>query len=264
MQKKNPAFEDNFILAESGGNKTSWYIHPFGQEPFKFEGPSLHPLHWEENIDLRIPREIRRLDLGSFDLYFYGSGCFREGNQNIFRQKIQHLKFKSSSVYGDIEAAALATLYNVDGWFAILGSGSVVCQYNGSSITKIIGGSGITDDYGSGRRFGRLIQEQLECMDSMIESKYSLRLKEIEEIQFSKRMDFEDVVDFHKSNLQSFVNKLLMPVVPSGTSISIVGGYGFFLQNELKVILENAGYKLGVCIEQPIDHLIKIYTSNEI
>ena len=75
---------------------------------------------------------------------------------------------------------------------------------------------------------------------------------------------FEDVVDFHKSNLQSFVNKLLMPVVPSGTSISIVGGYGFFLQNELKVILENAGYKLGVCIEQPIDHLIKIYTSNEI
>jgi hypothetical protein len=259
MQLKEKKAFENLILAESGGNKTSWYIRKKGSEAFSILGLSLHPEFWNEDFESRFPKEVMELNHEEFDFIFFGAGCFRENSKNIFKSKIENLQFKSILIKGDIEAAAYAVLGNSPGWFMILGSGSVVCFYNGSEIEIIIGGNGEIDDFGSGRRFGRLISMAMSKENNVFKNKYLKILETVHEIEYSKIIDQNDAAIFHQNNLLQLIDKLIIPNIEAGSVLHVIGGYGAFLQKEFSSLLEENKYKMGKCIAQPMDELIKLY-----
>lgn len=250
------------IIAESGGSKTSWCIENQDGSYDCFEGSSLHPIYWDE-LEKRLPPVILEHKSRSTSLHFFGAGCFQPERQKELKSLFAGLGFPKIHVKGDVEAAALACLYQQNGWVCILGSGSVLCKVNQGSVIDIYGGHGEMDDFGSGYRFGRMLQEAFRSkeLDFLLSKEYPTILEAETKEEFlalSKEVPFELSENIHRKNLELFVTNLTDKLLSKGETLHFVGGYAYFHQKLIEELLQNRDYQAGKFIVKPIEQLIHV------
>ena len=156
-----------------------------------------------------------------------------------------------------------------------LGTGSVVCHWNGSTDFSISGGLGyLLGDEGSGYYFGKLLiikllnselSKQLTSeltttlggRDELLSKVYGTTGKafigSIGTLTKDLTVGFKELNEIHELNLQLFIDKYI--VGNSISNLSIVGSYGYYNQDILKKLLLNNNMMLNNYLQFPIQTL---------
>ena len=152
------------LIADSGSTKTHW-CSVDGGVVRELVTQGLNPRLTDDHTLLTVFRHARE-QLGSPDaLFFYGAGC---GSQEMQQRMASQLSvvFAKATCHceGDLLGACRALCGGNAGMVGILGTGSNLCYYDGSVITRQRTSTGyILGDEGSGNHIGRrLLKDYLE------------------------------------------------------------------------------------------------------
>jgi N-acetylglucosamine kinase-like BadF-type ATPase len=265
-----------FLVADSGGTQTDWcYVSATGSREY-FTTISFHPSNWGDDFVIEMDAFWKsKSHLKDVPVYFYGAGCLNDSNKATIKDYFTQWGFQQVSVKSDVEAACQATIGDSEGVVAILGTGSVVCDWSGSSIVSIKGGFGyLIGDEGSGYYFGKLLISKLLKLElsteltseltTLLGTRAELLLKVygtngkafISSLgSFTKELKirYSEIDQIHEENLQMFIDNYL--VRNEFSKVSIVGSYGFHNQDLLKKLLLKNNLLLNNCVQYPIERL---------
>ncbi len=264
-----------YIVADSGGSSTNWGIVLKNNEVLFIQTSSLHP-KYALSADYPMEKmkdQFRELNV---PLYFYGAGCSSEAVQAEMRTFLLQLGFSEVNVYPDTMAACKALYGNNAGWVAILGTGSVLVQYDGSNIINRIGGYGsLIGDEGSGFYFGKLLVQYLlrnEEWKGEWVSVFESRARILSKLAggdaqqwISSLGEKTDAMDFrflHEENARLFAD-LYCKSVPGLTQISFIGSYGYGQKKVFTEVFQQIGVRVENGIASPIKDLVRYYQLNE-
>nr|WP_294861558.1 hypothetical protein [uncultured Fluviicola sp.] len=264
-----------YIIADSGGSSTSWGIVLTTNEVVYIQTGSLHPKYaLSANYPLEeLKDQFKELNV---PLYFYGAGCSSETVQGEMSTFLLQLGFSEVTVYPDTLAACKALYGKNAGWVAILGTGSVLVQYDGSNIINRIGGYGsLIGDEGSGFYFGKLLIQYLlrneqwkEEWIPVFESRASIlsKLASTEAQQWisglgekTAAMDFRFL---HEENARLFA-ELYCSSVPGLKQLSFIGSYGYSQKKVFTEVFQQIGIQIENGFSSPIKGLVNYYRTNE-
>lgn len=262
---------NSFVIAESGGSKTDWALVVDGGIVERRTTGSLHPVELKKEAFSLEKEWIDYDHWRSYPLYFFGAGCFRDEGKEVLSRFLQTI-FDVCKVYSDLDAAGIAAYGEGQGWFAILGTGSVLADWNRKKIEELRGGLGYElGDEGSGYYFGKLVLQSAIGGDLT-----QAQLEEFNQVYSAEFPDFDDPAtvdrsviaelpkllsgsklfdDFHERNLRLFFEKYVKEVHVS--SLAVVGSYGHFQRTLLSKVAVEFDVEISVVIERPIDHLIE-------
>ena len=267
---------NSFLVADSGGTQTDWcFVSETGVREY-FTTKSFHPSNWNDDFFNEMDEFWNsKSELKKIQVYFYGAGCLNDSNKIHLKSYFDKWGFQEVEIKSDIEAACHSTLGDSKGVVAILGTGSVVCHWNGSTDFSISGGLGyLLGDEGSGYYFGKLLISKLlnselsneltselttllggraELLSKVYGSNGKAFIGSIGALTNDLSVRFKEVKEMHELNLQLFVDKYIID--NSISSISIVGSYGFYNQDLLLKILSNNNILLNNCVQFPIQTL---------
>ncbi len=264
-----------YIIADSGGSSTSWGIVLKTDEVVFIQTDSLHPKYalsdgfsWS---DLKSQFEGMNVPL-----YFYGAGCSGEVVQARMRDHLEQLGFSEVTIYPDTLAACRALCGNEAGWVAILGTGSILVQYNGTDITRRIGGYGsLAGDEGSGFYFGKLLIRYLlsteewkaEWIELFQSREFILsKLAASDAQQWISGLGGKTAdLDFrflHEQNAALFVKEYCLQI-PELKQISFIGTYGFEQETVFVHVFENQGIRVSKRLASPIADLVRYHQMRE-
>lgn len=265
-----------FLVADSGGTQTDWcYVSASGSREY-FTTKSFHPSNWGDDFVIEMDAFWKsKSHLKEVPVYFYGAGCLNDTNKAIINDYFTQWGFHQVEVKSDVEAACHSTLGDSKGVVAILGTGSVVCHWNGSTDFTISGGLGyLLGDEGSGYYFGKLLiskllnselsKELTSELTTLLGARAELLLKvygtngkyfigSIGKLTKNLSVGFKELNEIHELNLQLFIDKYIID--DSVSSISIVGSYGFYKKDILMKLLSNNNIMLNNCVQFPIQTL---------
>jgi hypothetical protein len=276
--------EQSFLIADSGGTQTDWcYVDPFGARKY-FTTSSFHPKQWDEQFihDFTIYWK-KHADFKSSKVVFYGAGCTSDQNKIRLKEIFLFWGFSHIEILSDIEGACHAALGNNKGVVAILGTGSVVCQFDGKNITQMNGGFGyLLGDEGSGYHFGKLVLQKLLNKEfsedltiqltnllgdrkAIISSVYGDSGKQFIGTIASKLSDLNqlhEIESVHQENLSCFFKRYVEILLDESLTLSIIGRYGFYQSDLIKKIFIENGWRFNKMIDSPIE-LITDYVLND-
>ncbi len=257
-----------YLIADSGGTKTDWCLINANGGKKIFTTESYHPFNWSDSFFQRIETFWERFENKDIiSLYFFGAGCFQIKKCKLLNDFFLTLNFNSVSIRSDLHGAAISLYGDSNGKLAILGTGSVLFDWEGKEITNIIGGRGhITGDEGSGYYFGKLI---LEAYQNRKLNKKQQRIVEhlnMESIDLANKFQVAKIAkqlksqqdifqDFHIDNIQSFINTHQLK--DQHEKLSIVGSYGFHHKRIIRSVFEQNGIEILTFIEKPIFNLVE-------
>ncbi len=264
-----------YIIADAGGSSTNWGIVQKNNEVVFIHTDSLHP-KYALSTDYAIGALKTQFKGMQVPLYFYGAGCSSETVQGQMHDLLLQAGFSEVTVYPDTLAACRALYGNNPGWLAILGTGSVLVQYDGSKITQRIGGYGsLVGDEGSGFYFGKLLVRYLLGTEEW-KAEWTELFRSREWIlsklagsdsqkwisglgQETARLDFDFL---HRTNAELFVETYCRPV--SGLKqISFIGSYGYEQQEVFSKAFERYGIRVEKAIASPLKDLVSFHQTNE-
>lgn len=274
----------SILIADSGGTQTDWCFIDLNGEKHFFTTKSFHPTNWndvffEEFFQFWQGKE----ELKNASVHFYGAGCLNESNKQRLLKSFLNWGFKQVSILSDIEGACHALLGKTKGTVAILGTGSVLCNYDGENSFEIKGGLGyLLGDEGSGYYFGKLLVSAFlnNEFDETTMKELSLLLGGRNEVLgkvygengkaflssmplITKELNITDspIYKLHEENFILFINKYSTGSFNDIKEISIIGSYGFHNRNLLLQILQKNNIKLVNIIQYPIialtDYILK-------
>lgn len=156
------------LVADSGSTKTQWMLADGGGERL-FTTHGLNPHFTSDEQFLSVCQEVQRQAGGMIDsdirLCFYGAGC----GSDAMRLRVEQLLAAAFHcvprvVAGDMLGACHAVCGSSAGRVGILGTGSNLCYYDGSTIARQHLSTGfLLGDEGSGNHIGRcLLKDYLE------------------------------------------------------------------------------------------------------
>jgi hypothetical protein len=265
------------ILAESGGTKTDWKIK-YNEQLISFQTINFHPKTIKE-VQLSIIKNLSKTIPRSSSMFFFGSGCMQIENQNIIKNIFTPLRLNKLEVHSDLIAAGISLYGAGKGYVGILGTGSVLCQFNNNHINKIYGGYGyLLGDEGSGYYFGKLAieyflkKEGTNEFQELVENTYGNRDCILGKVysedgkQFIGQLQLNstnqklqaEINQLHKQNINLFLDKYL-PKNEKIEEIGFVGSYAFYNKEILQEQLTLKGYNLTMIVQKPIDKLITYY-----
>jgi hypothetical protein len=267
----------HLLIGESGGSKTDWVLLDNKGQTTKFSGESLHPKNWLDFNFKKLNKQFEMAGIAPREsrLVFYGAGCNSFEQQNAFILLVQELSFSNVEVHGDLLAACLATLGEEDGFASILGSGSVLIEYENKKVVRHFGGLGREiGDEGAGFYFGKLVSgayqkdklnsTQKSILESVLAKKKPISLKKGDfseetclELAFLLSEKTHEFMDFHRENFKLFFRKYVD--LPKNTTIHFVGSYAYFHESILKQVCNAYGYHPGKIIARPMEALIAFY-----
>lgn len=267
--------EAKYIVADSGGSSTNWGIVLKNNEVVFIQTGSLHP-KYALSADYpmeKLKDQFRELNV---PLYFYGAGCSSEAVQAKMSSFLSQLGFSEVNVYPDTLAACKALYGNNAGWVAILGTGSILVQYDGSGIINRIGGYGsLIGDEGSGFYFGKLLVQYLlrnekwkEEWIPVFESRAWIlsKLATTEAQQWISSLGEKTAgMDFrflHEENARLFT-ELYCSQVPGLKQIAFIGSYGYEQATVFTEVFQRIGIQIEKGIASPIKDLVRYYQLNE-
>ncbi len=264
-----------YIIADSGGSSTNWGIVLKNDEVVFIQTDSLHP-KYALSADFSLAALQSQFQEMSVPLYFYGAGCSGEVVQKQMHGLLMQLGFSEVHVFPDTLAACRALYGNKPGWVAILGTGSVLVQTDGSRITRRVGGYGsLIGDEGSGFYFGKLVVKYLlqteKWETAWIELFHSKewilsKLAASDAQKWISGLGAETAkIDFrflHEENAALFVKMYCLPIHDL-KQISFIGTYGFEQKNVFTQAFENQSISLVNAIASPIRDLVNYHQMNE-
>lgn len=265
------------IIADSGGSKTSWAFCAHDGTVRFAETRGLHPKYalgetfgWEA-----IAEQLG--DLSGETLHFYGSGCGRETIRQAMREQLRRIGFGDVHVFPDTLAACRAACEHEAGVVAILGTGSILVEYDGSAITQRIGGYGsLIGDEGSGFHFARLVvrayldnsvlsAEQRAAVSDIVGTTEAvlaqLAAPTAQEwiAGLGARLSAIPLENIHTQNIAAFLETHLPQVRGAKRTLHIVGSYGYAQAALLEQLLLAKGWKTGAVIVRPIEQLVAFH-----
>lgn len=265
------------LICDSGGTKTDWSLLSDNIGYF-FSTNSYHPNTLGNTNDFLFLTWLADLcKEKEITFHFFGAGCLNPFNHEKIRKHFSSCQFKSFYIESDLYAACLATLKEEAGYVGILGTGSVLCYFDSTKITEVIGGFGyILGDEGSGFHFGKLVVNYYlsgkgsVLFNTFIEEKYGNRSTILNQVYSdlgkhflsSIRIDSDnkslqdEVKSIHMLNLTYFIDKHL-PTEAVSKEISFIGSYAFYNQDILSDLLSVKGWKLNTVIQKPLLELSK-------
>ena len=265
------------IIAESGGTKTDWRIKNNNQL-ISFQTINFHPKTIKE-AQLSIIKNLSDTIPHSSSMFFFGSGCIQIENQNIIKNIFTPLHLNNLQVHSDLIAAGISIYGSGKGYVGILGTGSVLCEFNNNNIDSIHGGYGyLLGDEGSGYYFGKLAieyflkKEGTKEFQELVEKRYGNRDDILSKVysedgkQFIGQLQLNstnqnlqaEINQLHKQNMNLFLDKYL-PKNEQIKEIGFVGSYAFYNKEILQELLTIKGYNLTMIVQKPIDKLITHY-----
>lgn len=264
-----------FCVADSGGTSTTWiYCRDGHRTVHRTEGlPPRSVFHSEEYFGNAV-RNLPKSFAGK--LHFYGTGLANPSNAEKMRKVLDKLGFSDVEINSDALGACRAALGNNPGTVAILGTGSVVMEYDGSQITEFRGGLGpFLGDEGSGYYFGRLVLHDFyngffdEEKNSHVEralgdhdNKTYLADTSAPAIisGIAAMLGQDDFREYHQRNFEEFIRVHFVRRAPSDRTLHIVGGYGEANQELLQDLLERKNWILGNVISNPAEKLCDFHS----
>lgn len=264
-----------YIIADSGGSSTTWAIVPDKGEAVLIHTESLHPKYALSESFSLSGLKLKFSEM-SAPLYFYGAGCSSDAIQKQMEALLLQAGFPEVHVYPDTLAACRALYGNQPGWVAILGTGSILVQYNGMHIVRRVGGYGsLIGDEGGGFYFGKLVVQELLRTDQW-EAEWT-KLFQSREWILSKlagsdaqqwisglgaetaKMDFGFL---HERNAKLFVELYCLPVSELN-ELSFIGTYGFEQAAVFRCVFEAHSIRVKKGIASPVKDLVDYHRMNE-
>ncbi|HLP55987.1 MAG TPA: hypothetical protein VK151_13210 [Fluviicola sp.] len=269
------------IIADSGGSTTSWAFCGADETVKRLYTRSMHPKFlnsWTEE-DWQSLKHALGDDVKG-PLFFYGAGCSQPSVQATMVERLERLGFESPVIYPDTLAACRATCGQTSGLVAILGTGSVLLEYDGEQIAGRIGGFGsLVGDEGSGFYFARLVirdyltpssgmnplvrNQLLEIIGSSSEVLARLASADAQVWlnELGARFKGIDLSDYHYRNLDEWLNTSLPSVRNKNRSLSVIGSYGFSQHELLEQLAKERAITLGAIFKDPMEGLIRFHSN---
>lgn len=264
--------KNDLLIGESGGSKTDWVLLSSDGSKKKSSSSSLHPSIWESydwSLLLPIWAEMG-VDVIKTDLRFFGAGCNSIERAELMKANLSTCNLNDIQVFGDLRAAGLATLNNNSGYTAILGSGSVLIDFRDGNVHSFHGGLGREKgDEGSGYYFGKMVLNDFfgnklnDVQTGILNSLHPLKELDIKNLDDDlilslARLLSENIVefeDYHQKNMQLFMDRYVLNIIPNKSEISFVGSYAYFHTNILEEVCVENDFTCRQVIERPIDQL---------
>lgn len=270
-----------YMIADSGGSTTTWAFCGSDDGVKLLETRSMHPKFlnsWTDN-DWQLLKDGLGDNLKG-QLFFYGAGCSQPAIQAAMVERLERLGFESPRVYPDTLAACRATCGTNSGMVAILGTGSVLLEYDGRQITGRVGGFGsLIGDEGSGFYFARLVVKDYLTASSEMNILVRNQLKETigssAEVlarlasadaqvwlnELGSRFKNIDLSDYHRRNLNEWLDTSLPALKGDSTTLSVIGSYGFSQRELLSQLVQERSMTLGVVCKNPMNGLIDFHST---
>jgi N-acetylglucosamine kinase-like BadF-type ATPase len=279
------------IIVDSGSTKTDWIaIDDGGNKLFETQTLGLNPQVLTEHI--LEERIINNYDLYQVrkevtKIYFYGAGCGTEPPNKLLKKVFTPI-FVNADI--NIKEDTYAAVYSCckpgeKAIVSIIGTGSNCSYFDGNKIHQKITSLGyVLMDDASGNYFGRqLLRDYYFNMmpkelgikfknkfnlkaefikDSLYKkpnpntylAKFAKFLIENKDLKYSKELIKKGFTLFIENQINQFENS-------NEVSLHFVGSVGFYLQENLKTVLESKGLKIGKVIKKPIDGLVSYHQS---
>ena len=281
------------LVVDSGSTKTDWIaLSNDGKHLFKTQTMGLNP-------QVLSPEIIRERIINNFELYkhrgevkglyFYGAGCGVEKPRKLIREVFDDIfnKAKEITIKEDTYAALYATATEGEkSVVCILGTGSNCSYYNGREIEqKVISLGYMLMDDASGNYFGRQLIRDFKFgkipqeLAAKFESQYDLSSENIKNNLYKspnpntylatfarfliENKDAEYSQKLIKVGLSLFVSHQIVLQFPNAKEMPIhfIGSIAFYLQKELKEVLQEYGLQAGKILKRPIEGLVKHHKS---
>jgi N-acetylglucosamine kinase-like BadF-type ATPase len=275
------------LIVDSGSTKTDWIALDANNEVFfETQTQGLNPqVLSEQIIEERIVNnyELYRQRNTVQQIYFYGAGCGTRPPRDLLKAVLQGIFVNAQiDVKEDTYAAVYATTTaEKESIVCILGTGSNCSYFDGEAVEQRITSLGyILMDDGSGNYYGRqllrdyyfnkipselakILEESYDLSSESIKTnlykkpnpntylaKFARFLIENKEYAYSQELIKKGFNLFAQNQILQFENAKKVP-------IHFIGSIAFYLQDELKEVLEHLGLKAGHILKKPIEGLVE-------
>lgn len=280
------------LIVDSGSTKTDWIALGSNNEVlFETQTQGLNPQVLSDqileeriinNYDLYRQRKLVE------HIYFYGAGCGTRPPRKLLKEVLQGIfQFAKIEVKEDTYAAVYAaTNPDEKSIVCILGTGSNCSYFDGSDVEQRITSLGyILMDDGSGNYYGRqllrdyyfnnipndlatVFEDSFDLSSEAIKmnlykkpnpntylAKFARFLIENKENEYSQNLIKKGFDLFARNQILQFENAKEVPV-------HFIGSIAFYLQQELKEVLESLGLTAGKILKKPIEGLVEYHRNH--
>ena len=279
------------IIVDSGSTKTDWIaMDDGGNKLFETQTLGLNPQVLTEHI--LEERIINNYDLYQIrkevtKIYFYGAGCGTEPPNKLLKKVFTPI-FVNADI--NIKEDTYAAVYSCckpgeKAIVSIIGTGSNCSYFDGNKIHQKITSLGyVLMDDASGNYFGRQLLRDYyfnimpKELGIKFKNKFNLKAEFIKDSLYKKPNPNTYLAEFAKFLIENKDLKYSKELIKKGftlfienqinqfensneVSLHFVGSVGFYLQENLKTVLESKGLKIGKVIKKPIDGLVSYHQS---
>ena len=278
------------LITDSGATKADWIaLDSKGEQIFMTQTLGLSPeVLSREVIEERLANnfELARNAHKVSRIHFYGAGCGTERMRRFLRGIFQEFFPNAKKI--DVKEDTFAAIYSTtrighQGIVCILGTGSNCSYYDGHQLIQKVTSLGyILMDDGSGNFFGRKLvrdyyyHKMPQDLAILFDKEYNLDADVIKENLYKKPnlntylATFARFIIEHKEHpycrgvimkgFQQFVNNHIMQFeLATKVPIHFVGSIAYYLQKELKMVIESNDMVLGQIRQRPIEGLVEFH-----
>ena len=278
------------LVADSGSSKTDWLGYKDGKT-ISFNTQGINPYFLNAQDIFKIISKVPMLDEIAKEvreIYFYGSGCSSPDKHEVISNGLS-LFFTNAyiSVENDLIGSAYATCGDKKGLICILGTGSNVSYFDGSSTSDSNYGLGyILGDEGSGSYFGRkmitsylykqmpedlrlIFAQQFDAdRETVITNVYQKPFPNTYLAGFSRfmyeRKDHPFIHQVLTDGFQEFIDINIKDFKNYKTlDCHFVGSVAWYYQDILRETCEKNGLHLGKILQKPIEGIYKYILKKE-
>lgn len=259
-----------YLIGESGGTKTDWVMVEDGKMIRSFVSERYHPSNWNSEFFERLlafwsDKEWVKM----CSVHLFVAGCYDRYKALELEEVFKRIS-ERTQVLSDLHAAGLAHLgRSGKGKVGIMGTGSVVFDFENGQVIRLVGGKGhLIGDEGSAYYFGKLLlqrysngvlatdkQNKLNALfqqSGRPEESDKYQTAKLAELVAENDIEFEDV---HEENINAFIR---VHELGSGDQIYLTGTYAWYRKNQIERLFEQQGVQIAGVIARPIDRLIDL------
>lgn len=273
------------IIVEAGATKSSWRIVRDGAQvnSLQFQGMNVSTMPMEHVLEVLSDALSNLGEQKAEGFYLYVAGIVTPQIRDVLEHCIRSwIEVDDLDIQNDLVAAARAVCGRAPGIAAILGTGSNLCFYDGSSVSQPVRSGGyIIGDEGGGAVLGKLFLA--DYIKGLVPEPVASEFAE------SHDATYEGIVNFvYKSpapagalgslapwllerygnpyvkslierNFQDFIDRSLSHCDTSQYPVGVVGGWGYACREIFTRLCEAKGIKTGRFEPEPISGLIKYH-----
>ncbi|WP_235969817.1 N-acetylglucosamine kinase [Pedobacter planticolens] len=278
------------LVADSGSSKTDWMAYS-PNHTIKFSTQGINPYFVNAQDVVKILSKNK--DISAYanmmkEVYFFGAGCSSPDKHETISNGLSTF-FPNAfiSVDHDLIGSAYATCGDKKGLTCILGTGSNISYYDGTSVHAGKHGLGyVLGDEGSGTYFGRKVlvsylyntmPEELSKAfakdfevdkDSVITNIYQKPFPNSYLAAFSRFMVGHKTHPFIqqilKDGFQEFIDTNIKDYKTYKTlECHFVGSIAFYYQDELRAVFAENNIKVGKVLQKPIEGIFEYILKKE-